>query len=393
MKRLLSACLLLVVNVTLAQIKNGETVPNLKFNIVLNSPAKTAELGKLKGKVVLFEFWATWCGSCLVAMPHLKALQKQYPTQLQVIAINDETVTRTKQYLVAKPSNLWFAVDTGHTIANVFPHQLIPHSVLIASDGTLAAITNPEAITARVIDSLLKGQQLHLPTKQDNLLSYEDLIKQNFFAADTVTNRFMIQGEIKGGPGLSTTYLVNKVFSGRRLTCINLSLTTLYRLANGDFPYGRVIDQSGESKNSSRYCLDIIVKNKADLLPALQHQLATRFDLQAKIEPIIKDVMVLTIADTARFKTIPRNQTGTRTYFSRHGEIDQQDMDMADFAEFLESYGFNKLVVDETGNREKLDIKFSFQPERPQSLLEILTVMGLKISQQQRKIDLLVLYK
>lgn len=393
MKKLLLLLLIILSNATLAQVKNGETVPELDFTTVLNAPVKTLQLSQLKGKLVLIDFWATWCGSCLVAMPHLTALQKKYPKQLQVIAVNDETVKRTAQFIQSRPANFWFAVDTARKIAGVFPHQLIPHTILISLDGRLIAATSPEFITDRVMDSLINNQPVHLPEKIDNLLSHEDLIKQNFFAADTVQSRFMIQGEIKGGPGLSTIYLDNKIFSGRRLTCINLPLATLYMLACGNYPYSRTMDQTQAGKNSPVYCLDLIVKNKTELMPTLQKELSKRFDLQAKVEPILKDVQVLRIVDAEKFKTIPRNVSGKRTFYARHGAIDQQSMTLKEFAQFLEDYGIGKLTIDETGNTEKLDIKFSFQPENPQSLIDILTGMGLSLTKEQRNITMLVLYK
>jgi uncharacterized protein (TIGR03435 family) len=75
-----------------------------------------------------------------------------------------------------------------------------------------------------------------------------------------------------------------------------------------------------------------------------------------------------------------------------HGAIDQQDISMTDFAEFLESYGVGKNIpiIDETTNQEKFDIKFSFQPENPASLINVLTNMGLSLEKQLRKIDMLV---
>lgn len=393
MKKILTLLLFFAVQTTFAQLKNGDTVPDLKFSTLLNAPIKSISLNQLKGKVVLVEFWATWCGSCLVAMPHLKELQAKYPKTLQVIAVTDETIKRVGLYIKAKPTNFWFAVDTGKTIADVFPHQLIPHSILIGTDGKLIAATNPEAITEKVIDSLMNKQQVHLPEKKDNLISHEDLIKQSFAAADTVQYRFMMQAEIKGGPGLSTTWLDNKAFSGRRLTCINLPLTTLYMLANGNYPYGRTIDETKGDKNAPVYCLDLIVGAHEDLLPALRKELAKRFDLQAKVTPMVKEVQVLRITNPEKFKRVTRNSSGTRTYYARHGEIDQQTITMSDFAQFLENYCISKLVVDETGSKDKFDIKFSFQPENPQSLLDILAGMGLGLTKEQRQIDMLVLYK
>jgi thiol-disulfide isomerase/thioredoxin len=393
MKRILSLLLSFAMQTTYAQFKTSDNVPDLQFGTLLNAPVSTKSLDQMKGKIVLIEFWATWCGSCLVAMPHLKALQAKYPKTLQVIAVTDETEKRVGLYIKAKPANFWFAVDTGRKIADLFPHQLIPHAVLIDSEGKFIAATDPEAITEKVMDSLLAKHQVHLPEINDKMVNYKDLIKQNFAASDSVQYRFMMQSEIKGGPGLSTTWMDDKAFSGRRLTCINLPLTTLYMLANGSFPYSRTIDETKGEINPPVYCLDMIVGPHTDLEAALQKELAKRFDLQAKVTPMIKDVQVLRITDQGKFKRITRNSSGMRTHRSMHGEIDQTALTMAEFAGFLESYGIGKLVVDETGSMEKFDIKFSFQPENPKSLLDILSGMGLGLTKGHRKVDMLRLYK
>jgi thiol-disulfide isomerase/thioredoxin len=386
--------LMVFANSAFAQVKNREAVPDINFKTVLNAPVKSIKLSELKGKIVLIEFWATWCGSCLEAMPHLKQLQENSPGKLQIIAVTDETAKRIGQYLAVKPSNLWIAIDTDRAFTGLFPHQLIPHTVVISANGQLIATTSPEDVTEKVIDSLWDKQEVHLAEKKDDTLDYEGLIKKYFFAADTVTNRFSMLPAIKGAPGLSTTWLSDSIFYGRRITCLNLSLTTLYRLANNDFPYSRTIDNTGESKKApASYCLDLIVAHKKDLLPTLQKELAKRFDLQAGIETQTKDVYVLKVTDPERVKKIPVNTSGKKTYYARHGEIDQQDMTMTDFAGYLETYCKGIPVVNETNISGNFDIKFSYQPENPASLTQILTDMGLSLEKEQRKIDMLILYK
>jgi len=382
---------LLLYNQAFAQVKNQEQVPNLKFETILNAKVKKAELQQLKGKVVWIEFWATWCGPCLSAMPHLQKLQAKYKDQLQVITVTDETEDRIKQFLKAKPSNLWFAIDTARSLVDLFPHRLIPHSVLISPTGKLIAGTLPENITEHVIDSLLNGKEVRLPEKKDNLT--RDFIKDYFYAEDTVRNRFLIQPEIKGGPGMMVTFLDKPAFAGRRLTFVNVGLGSIYSKAFGDFPYERTINKAEKDKDEV-FCLDIIVKEKKDLIPTLKNELLKKFDVKARTEKQLKEVYVLKITDQKKFNAIARNKSGNRTYLSMHGRIDQESITMIDFADFLESFGtFKSLVIDETNNKEKLDIKFSFQPENPSSLTNKLNDMGLTLEKTKREVEFLVLYK
>jgi len=366
----------------------------LNFSVLLNATPKSSNLNALKGKVVVLEFWATWCGSCLIAMPHLSSLQKKFADKLQVIAISSESEQRIGAFLKSRPSNLWFAVDTGETISKVFPHQLIPHTVVISPLGEVLAYTNPEAVTTLVLDSILAGKKIHLPRKADVIFDSPEALMKKVFPLDSIEkSRFLMQQEIKGAPGFSTTYPSDSTYNGKRITAINLGISALYSLAYGNVPYKRVVDKTAGSDKAA-YCMDIIVKDKNDLLSTLQAELLKRFDIQARMEVQQKTVHVLRIVDAGKFSTVPKNLNGNRTYYSRHGEIDQQGITMEDFARYLESYGTGKLlVVNETGNNNKFDIKFSFRPEDPETLTAILEGMGLALVKEQRSVDILNIYR
>lgn len=387
MKKIVIIALMLNTSV-FAQVKKGTEVPNFNLDLLNNSP-KSLMLSELKGKVVWLEFWATWCGPCISAMPHLVDLQQKYKDKLQVIAISNEPEKRIAQFLKAKPFDLAFAIDTADLLRKYFPYQLIPHSVLISADGKLINVTSPEKITSQVLDSILNGQEVHLEEKKDNLST--DYIKDYFYADDHVKHKILWQPPIKGAGGMMFSHLDKPAFSGRRLTFINASLTSIFSRAFGDIPYSRTIDSLGKLGDET-FCLDIIVPKSDQLENTLRQELSKKYRVNAKMVTQQREVSVLSIIDQEKFAKVKRNTDGNRTYFARHGAIDQQGITLAAFAEFLESFGnLRRLVIDETANTEKLDLKFSFQPEDKNSLLQILDEMGLGLKQETRQINFLML--
>ena len=105
-----------------------------------------------------------------------------------------------------------------------------------------------------------------------------------------------------------------------------------------------------------------------------------------KLRPELKETYALRIADADKVKKIPQNTSGERTYFARHGAVDQQSMTMEDLAAYLESFGVSHIpVVDETNNTTKYDIQFTFQPEDPSSLTKALADMGLELVKTKKE--------
>jgi thiol-disulfide isomerase/thioredoxin len=391
-KLILSLSFILFIDCAFGQVKTGDSVPDIDFQL-LNAPVKSTALSKLKGKIVLIEFWATWCSPCVDAMQHLSQLQAKYRDKLQIITITDEREARIKRFLISKRSNLWFAIDTGKAAAQLFPHTTIPHTVVISTEGKLIATTDPGLITASVMDSLLHQKEVHLADQKGILLEPSEIVKKYFFAADTVKSKFIMQAELKGSNSFSKTYPLDNVFKGRRITFVNFPLNELYRAANHNFSFRRTVNETGE-KSTVLYCLDIIVENKNDLLPTLQKQLAQRFDVHDKIEPREKDVFILKVADKEKFEKIPVSRASKTALTTAGDKFIGDYVTIADLADYLESHGIKKLpVVDETASKTRLDIQLTFQPEDPESLTKALAEMGLTLEKASRKIDVLVFSK
>jgi thiol-disulfide isomerase/thioredoxin len=64
----------------------GKLAPNLEGDFALNG--KAVKLSDLKGKVVLLDFWAVWCGPCVATFPHLREWNKEYKDKgLEIVGV------------------------------------------------------------------------------------------------------------------------------------------------------------------------------------------------------------------------------------------------------------------------------------------------------------------
>ena len=101
---------------------------------------KSWTLSALKGKVVLVNFWATWCPPCRKEMPDLEELSKQFKDQgLVVLAISDEEDAKVRPFIAEHGYSFNVLLDPGRTVSERYFVDGIPKNFVFDRDGKLVA--------------------------------------------------------------------------------------------------------------------------------------------------------------------------------------------------------------------------------------------------------------
>jgi thiol-disulfide isomerase/thioredoxin len=125
---------------------------------------RTVRLSDFRGKVVLVEFWATWCGPCVRGLPVLADIARREGSDVVFLAINtddSESKERVRDFLRERRLEIT-ALLRGREVSRLFGVGPIPHTVVIAKDGTIVAthvgFHNENAVRDRLAKDIAIGR-------------------------------------------------------------------------------------------------------------------------------------------------------------------------------------------------------------------------------------------
>jgi len=384
---------LLGITVTaLGQKSIGEKSPEIFFKKIVNYEKPGAKLSHFKDKVVLLDFWATWCGPCISAFPKLEGLQHKFGDQLQVITVTDDPEARIERFLDKRKLTLPVVLDEDRTIADIFPHRSIPHLVIIDRKGIVRAITTSSEITEEIVQKVINDEPVSLREKKDIMDFDPDklLSGDGDFSYQVTFTRFK-----EGYPGFSNSRGTGP-YTGRRIVGVNLSPVTLFEIAWQFPPAIRTLINVKEParlkwSKQNAVCFDLIVPE--DLgekrFEIMKNQLSIYFPYTVKTEEKTRKVKIL--SGLSRDIPLRKSLPGTKTEYSESGKGMSMKASSIDWvSEFLQ----NRLgipVVDETGLTGKYDLDLPWFNESPEQIHEELKKIGLRLSDGERKIKMLVI--
>ncbi len=174
----------------------GDAIPEYLWHMplqVVNHPEgrETIMLADYKGKLIILDFWGTFCGSCIGAMPKIHEVQKQFDGDMVVLPVSwskpeatEETLkNHEKLKLLQLPS-----VVNAKQLIDVFPHGVVPHYAWIDQKGRVVATTATNDVSSDNIAKVLQGEKPDYA-----LITYIDMDKPLLFQMENLPNGAELQ--------------------------------------------------------------------------------------------------------------------------------------------------------------------------------------------------------
>lgn len=159
-------------------LPTGNSIPDELWNAPLtlwnaaDNSTETFTLNDYRGKVIILDFWATWCKSCIVNMPRMHRLQGQFQKDMIVLPVTyeqTETVaalfTRSKASGIGQLRGSFQTIFSDSLLKEAFPNPngTIPYFALIGKDGLYKGSITPEYLTESLITDFAAGEAGGVP--------------------------------------------------------------------------------------------------------------------------------------------------------------------------------------------------------------------------------------
>ena len=367
----------LVMNVMGKQSLIGQTAPELNIEKYLQAPEKEKSLSALKGKVVVLEFWATWCAPCVAEIPHLNQLSEEFrDKQVQFISITDEGEDVIAPFLKRQEMKSWIGLDTDRSAFEAYGVRGIPRTFLINQEGIIAASLHPVGLSSDMIKKVIVGEKIERPK-----LSKPKTVENE--GTDPIFKISIAPTEKKKWPSFSTG-------SSKGYRKLDAEGITLHQALSSayDVPKTRILGP--EALLESWYTISAkLPRDQFKLL--LQQALTTSLQLRVSNEKKSVEIFVLTAGEDSAEKLKPSVMSSSGSMASAGpGKLKAMNGAISMLANSLEQV-LKRIVEDGTGIEGKYDWEITYDEDDPNSVLAALKEqLGLQIQKEQREIEFLV---
>lgn len=391
----------MVKRVPAQDIQPGDAVPDMTFRMI-NFKRPTVRLSDYRGRLVILDFWATWCGSCIEQFPLLQKMQRSFGKRFQVLLVNS-THTNDTELKIAEALKDYPALPSAidDTVAGrVFGHKGVPHYVWISPAGKVLAITSSHAVNEENIRLTLKGTPLHLPVKRDFDPSLPLVWGDEVQISDTTSYSFFYKGSLPGLSTMSRNRWINGIWRG--VAVRNTSMLNLYRIAAAsfkkEFNYQKriVLETTGAAlfSEAPSFTYDLVVASKnTDSIPArMLEDLNNQAGYFGRFEYRLTDCLVLITKDSPDKIRSKGGKCENSLYVINNPYLTNAPVTI--LARWLD--GLRPLplpVLDETNFSGNIDIRLNIEAKNAdyETIRKSLQTYGLDLIKAKRELEVFVL--
>lgn len=399
-------------------LKPGDKMPDITLNID-NYSKKQVRLSELQGKLVLFDFWGTWCSSCIEGFTKMERLKKYFHDKLEIILVNSrqtrDTPEKISQAFKKRKDELQLPIVlpyiNGDTILEkIFPWQYLPQLVVIDKTGRLLGITDATQLTDQDIADMIAGGKLPVSSRA-NLAQY-DWYKPLFFGGNGqglgADLPFIYQSFLtKEMPGLVADG-GNELPDGRkRIFTFNYALKRVYTIYSGlqaDLNLPATQTEWHVTSGFNREWLSDEFKICYELIGPKEVSFVT-LNEYAMTDLFVRAFPFKAMQEKKRRKVFVVKQT---PHLSKHASTSKQreiSVHRRDIHKFLKNVEIGALiyclsdipaslpVIDETNLDFTIDIEFprDIYSYTIDQVYDWLKEMGFKVTIEEREIDIVTI--
>lgn len=364
----------------------GGSAPELAFDKVWpREDGTTFGSEQIQGRIVVLEFWATWCGPCIPGIQHLNEVQEKLAGEpVTFISVTDEDESRIRAFQERHPIRIWVGFDADRSLFGDFRVPSIPHTVILDRESRIVAETRPEEVTAARLRDLLAGRPVDFAAKETRPADfYWDREQIDWKDGIQPLAHFIIKpiSTATGGsfhPAGSNHYAADGV--GLRML-IQSAYRTDYFHVDYQLP-----------SDDRQFRISVLVPPGPDdqeerLYAFFRQSLQGAFGFQAEWRDREKDVLVLEVGPSG--PPVQSADSDPLFTFGR-GSIKARSQDMSRLASVLANM-LGQIVVDETGLDGLYDWDLNYQDGNPNMLTDGLKEkLGLTLKPARRPVPILV---
>jgi uncharacterized protein (TIGR03435 family) len=354
-------------------IHTGAPAPALSLAQVLQAPQGTQiSWPALRGKVVVLEFWATWCGPCVAEIPHLNQLADDFAGKVQFISVDDEADTVVKKFLASHPMHAWIGLDASGATFKSFNVVSRPTTIVVDANGQIAKIGVPQDVTPALLSMVLKSSTT---PKAEAATSSKASSAAPAFAVSFAPSVSKDNSLMASNDGIVQT----RNAKATDLLGLIYSTTAPQMIVEASLP-----EQKFDLKITAPGIKeDALLKISSDIVAASLH-------IHPHWEDVERSVYILVADSTAAGKLPVSTNTHSGYRMLQNGKLEDVKVSMASLSS---QFGviLDTPVLNETNLDGRYDVSLSLQSTTVDAVSEQLLKLGLHLQEAKRVVHSLVI--